>query len=559
MNAAIFLDRDNTLIYADGDIAEPSQVRLLQGVPSAIASLRGLGYKIVVVTNQDGIANGRYSEDQTDAVHMKINEQIGNISGTSIDRFYYCPFHPDAILERYRKDHAWRKPNPGMIQQAGKDLELDLSASWLISSDPSDIKAGYAAGVRTMLLTHESEDLIPLKLEEVFINQTRALLNKEESGPYFTARSLVEAVRIIAQQRRPDFPEDRVVKDRFGRKIDAAPAKPRPAPQFQAQLSPTEPAQDKPRAQTPASQEVDEQVPPLFAQAGVAHVSDAPVSRAEPQDLSASVSSAAGNASTDVSPAPQAAPAVSIFEPAPADEDDDVAETTSGHDAAQAKGSIDLRGPDREGDTQSEEVQQEETESDGLAAGALAFEDQKADPEPARVVSPAAVEIEPAGVIVSPAAAQVGSQAVAKPQPQPQPTRPVGQSPSQVAGQPARPVKPVEPARTASASADQSSDEGSGEADAELAGSEKLPPAEVQLQRLESSVRQILQELRAGREVVQEMTFTTVLGLVFQGLAVVCLVGALFLGSGSPDAFQRWVLVGLMLQLGSIAAILIRR
>lgn len=504
MNAAIFLDRDNTLIYADGDVADPSQVRLLQGVPSAIASLRGLGYKIIVVTNQDGIANGRYTEQAADAVHMKINEQIGNISGTSIDRFYYCPFHPDAILERYRKDHPWRKPNPGMIAQAAKDLDIDLTASWIISTDPADVKTGYAGGVRTMLLTSKAEDMIPLKLEEIFIQQTRALVAKETDGPYFTARSLVEAVRVIAQQRRPDFPEERVVRDRFGRKITAGDT--RPKPQLQGE------------APTPLFTGAMIEPPPV---AEPAQEAPAPVTPpAEPESIAVAVQ----QPTAPVEPEPVATPIAVEPEPVP------VKAAEPATPAAVEREPMLIPMPELEdnSDDEHEPVVIHEKPEPELKEEETVFahrEDDKAaepDPEPEPEPTPVPVAAVPKPAVRS--AAPATPKAAVKPAPAPVAAAPVSAEPE---------VEPID-----------------------VPEIEKLPPVEVQFQRMESSLRQILHEIRSSKEVVTEMSFSTIIGLVLQMLSIILLAGGLFHGG---EAFTRWVACAIVLQLASITAVLIKR
>ena len=192
---AVFLDRDNTLIHNDGDLGDPAQVELIQGVPSAIASLRGLGYSIIVVTNQGGVARGAYSEQDVDEVHQRINELVKASSGARIDRFYYCPYHPDGSVDRYKREHPWRKPAPGMLLQAAKDMDIDMSQSWMIGDQARDIEAGNAAGVRTILLDPHSRAKVP-----------NVSGQHDDDSDGFSARTLIEATRIIAQQRMPDVP-----------------------------------------------------------------------------------------------------------------------------------------------------------------------------------------------------------------------------------------------------------------------------------------------------------------------------------------------------------------
>lgn len=192
MNRAVFLDRDNTIIHNDGDLGDPQAVRMIQGAASAIASLRGLGYKIVVISNQGGVARGKFTEADVDAVNQRIAETIRHNSGAVVDRFYYCPYHPEGKVRQYTREHPWRKPSPGMLEQAADDLGLDLSQCWTVGDQLRDVAAGLAAGTRTVLLRTPSG---------------RRNASDMEAGsvePDFVAQSLVEAVRVVAQQRRPD-------------------------------------------------------------------------------------------------------------------------------------------------------------------------------------------------------------------------------------------------------------------------------------------------------------------------------------------------------------------
>lgn len=150
----VFLDRDNTLIANDGDLGDPAQVALLDGVPEGLCRLRDAGYRLVVVTNQGGVARGRYEEEDVDRVHREISALLDRTTKRKglVDRYYYCPYHPDATRPEYRREHPWRKPQPGMLLQAARDLGLDLPGSWLIGDQSRDIEAGRAAGCRTVLI-----------------------------------------------------------------------------------------------------------------------------------------------------------------------------------------------------------------------------------------------------------------------------------------------------------------------------------------------------------------------------------------------------------------------
>ena len=149
MRKAAFLDRDDTLIANDGDLGDPDGVVLLEGAAEGVRRLHGLGYLPVVVTNQGGVARGRYGEDDVRRVHERLHELLGPDLPV---RFYACPWHPRGVVPEYTREHPWRKPAPGMLLQAAEDHDIDLAASWMIGDQPRDMEAGRAAGCRTILI-----------------------------------------------------------------------------------------------------------------------------------------------------------------------------------------------------------------------------------------------------------------------------------------------------------------------------------------------------------------------------------------------------------------------
>lgn len=150
MTAAIFLDRDDTLISNDGDLGDPAEVVLLDGVSQGLERLRSMGFELVVVTNQGGVARGRYEEKDVMLVHERIQELVGE---TTALHFYYCPFHPKGTVQEYTREHPWRKPAPGMFYAAAQRLGLDLSQCWVIGDQHRDMEAGRSAGCRTILFS----------------------------------------------------------------------------------------------------------------------------------------------------------------------------------------------------------------------------------------------------------------------------------------------------------------------------------------------------------------------------------------------------------------------
>jgi D-glycero-D-manno-heptose 1,7-bisphosphate phosphatase len=154
---AIFFDRDNTLIASDGYLGDPAGVRLIPGAADAVARARDMGFAVVTFSNQSGVARGMFSEDAVVAVNEKMAQLLGQENPQAkIDRHEFCPFHPEATVEKYRMDSDRRKPKPGMILGAAKALDLDLSASWVLGDAPRDIEAGHAAGCRTILVSDPS-------------------------------------------------------------------------------------------------------------------------------------------------------------------------------------------------------------------------------------------------------------------------------------------------------------------------------------------------------------------------------------------------------------------
>lgn len=185
-NKAVFLDRDNTLLEDPGYISDPSAVRLLPGVELAMKSLTHAGYKLVVVTNQSGIARGMLTEETLDKIHAEMTRQLTE-RGAHVDAIFYCPYHPEGTVEQYAQNSDLMKPRPGMLLKAAKQLDIDLSVSWMVGDSPRDIEAGLRAGCRTIRLK---------------IHSTHQTMEHEDEdiSADFTARNLVDAAKIIVHE-----------------------------------------------------------------------------------------------------------------------------------------------------------------------------------------------------------------------------------------------------------------------------------------------------------------------------------------------------------------------
>ncbi len=154
---AIFLDRDGTInVYRkDSFISSPDQLQLIPGVSSAIARINESSYLAICVTNQAGIARGLCTEETLQKIHNRMETLLGHESAY-LDRIYFCPHHPENDFPGERKEYKikcnCRKPAPGMILQAQKEYNIDLSQSWMIGDDARDIQLGQNVGVKTILI-----------------------------------------------------------------------------------------------------------------------------------------------------------------------------------------------------------------------------------------------------------------------------------------------------------------------------------------------------------------------------------------------------------------------
>jgi D-glycero-D-manno-heptose 1,7-bisphosphate phosphatase len=149
---AVFLDRDGVLIDDVDLLVRPEQIRILGGVPEALRALAGAGYALVVVTNQPVVARGVATERDVEAVHDELARRLTRSDAPPLDGVYVCPHHPDATLAGYRTDCDCRKPRPGLLVRAARELDLDLASSYLVGDRPSDIAAGASVGCTTVLV-----------------------------------------------------------------------------------------------------------------------------------------------------------------------------------------------------------------------------------------------------------------------------------------------------------------------------------------------------------------------------------------------------------------------
>lgn len=156
--AAVFLDKDGTLIPDIPYNIDPEKITLSEGADYALQKLHDKGYVFVIISNQSGIARGLFSEEELLAVHQKLTSLFRSLN-LSLEGFYYCPHHPEGTIEEYKINCDCRKPMPGLLFRAAQNLKLDLSRSWFIGDILNDVEAGNRAGCSTIMLNngHETE------------------------------------------------------------------------------------------------------------------------------------------------------------------------------------------------------------------------------------------------------------------------------------------------------------------------------------------------------------------------------------------------------------------
>ena len=163
---AIFLDRDGTINKYVGFLRNEAEFELLPNVAEAIKTINRSGWLAIVVTNQPVLARGEVTYQQLTEIHNKMETLLG-AEGAYLDAIYFCPHHPDSGFEGEVKalkiDCECRKPKPGMLWQAAEKYNIDLNNSWMVGDGENDMKAGMAAGCKTMLVTKERDLLQIIK------------------------------------------------------------------------------------------------------------------------------------------------------------------------------------------------------------------------------------------------------------------------------------------------------------------------------------------------------------------------------------------------------------
>ena len=151
MVPAVFIDRDGTLIEHVPYLDDLKRIKLIPKAALALKKMKELGYLLVVVTYQSGVARGYFEEDFVQKSHRFIQRELEK-EGASIDALYYCPHHPEATIGRYRRQCRCRKPFPDMVLNAVEDFSIDLKRSWIIGDNEPDFLLAENTGCPFILV-----------------------------------------------------------------------------------------------------------------------------------------------------------------------------------------------------------------------------------------------------------------------------------------------------------------------------------------------------------------------------------------------------------------------
>ena len=161
---AVFLDRDGTINVEVDFLRRWQDVELLPQVAAALKILRQAGYKLVVISNQSGLARGIFDESDLAGVQLEIKRKLAD-EGAAVDGTYFCPHHPcEGVVEDLVRVCACRKPEPGLILMAAEEMGLSLPGSFMVGDRKRDIACGQRAGLKTVLVTtgrHEDDGAVP--------------------------------------------------------------------------------------------------------------------------------------------------------------------------------------------------------------------------------------------------------------------------------------------------------------------------------------------------------------------------------------------------------------
>ncbi|HEY0602625.1 MAG TPA: HAD family hydrolase [Herpetosiphonaceae bacterium] len=182
---AVFLDRDGTLVQPRHYPSRPEELCLYEGIDGELRRLQAAGFRLIVITNQAGLAHGYFTTADLDRMHAHLTEEFERL-GVRLDAIYHCPHHPEGAIAELSIACNCRKPQPGMLLRAAADLDLDLQRSWFVGDILDDVEAGRRAGCATILVDIGTESPPTAAIRE----------------PHFVAGDTAHALSIISTFER---------------------------------------------------------------------------------------------------------------------------------------------------------------------------------------------------------------------------------------------------------------------------------------------------------------------------------------------------------------------
>jgi D-glycero-D-manno-heptose 1,7-bisphosphate phosphatase len=187
---AVFLDRDGTLIEERGYLDKLEDITLFAEAPAALRQLRDAGYALVLVTNQAGVARGFFDETFVQEAHRHLAGMLAS-QGVVLDGYYYCPHHPEGVVSGYARVCRCRKPAPGMVEQAARELALDVDRSYVVGDKWLDVELAANAGAQGILvrtgygagIEDKPPDLVrPAAIVDTIVDAAREILQRSATS-----------------------------------------------------------------------------------------------------------------------------------------------------------------------------------------------------------------------------------------------------------------------------------------------------------------------------------------------------------------------------------------
>lgn len=187
MEKAVFLDRDGTINEEMGYVNHPSRFQIFEFAAPAIRKLNDIGFKVIILTNQSGLARGYFDEKVLEEVHTNLLNHL-SIHKARIDKIYHCPHHIEGSVKKFTTDCDCRKPKPGMLKRAEREFNISLKESYLIGDRYKDIQFGQKSGLTTIMV-----------LTGYGLGEHTYQKNQWTKGPDFICKNLLDAADIICE------------------------------------------------------------------------------------------------------------------------------------------------------------------------------------------------------------------------------------------------------------------------------------------------------------------------------------------------------------------------